>query len=250
MRVFPDMGMSPEHEVAVLREQVAQLLALVGELRSMIDRQQTHIAKLVALTFGRRSERVEGPTLFDTAEPPPPAVPPVDPDPSRPVPKRKGHGRRPNPADLPRRREEIDLSDAEKICPCCAGLRVRIGETVRERLDYTPSSIFVREIAQATYVCRSCERAARDPQFAAPAVPPEPVPKSGVGAGLLAQVIVSKVVDHLPLYRQEAIFARHGWPVGNRHADGKRDRHQKGKHRSTALACGEDAAAGGPGCLR
>ena len=42
---------------------------------------------------------------------------------------------------------------------------------------------------------------------------PEPVPKSGVGAGLLAQMIVSKYVDHLPLYRQEAIFARLGWPV-------------------------------------
>ena len=63
------------------------------------------------------------------------------------------------------------------------------------------------------YACRSCEQAARDPQFAAPTFPPEPVPRSGVGAGLLAQVIVSKYVDHLPLYRQESIFARHGWPV-------------------------------------
>ena len=99
------------------------------------------------------------------------------------------------------------------MCPGCAGVRIRIGETIRERLDYTPSSIFVREIAQPTYACRSCERAARDPQFAVPAFPPEPVPRSGVGAGLLAQVIVSKCVDHLPLYRQESIFARHGWPV-------------------------------------
>jgi transposase len=68
---------------------------------------------------------------------------------------------------------------------------IRIGETIRERLDYTPSSIFVREIAQQTYGCRSCEQAARDSQIAAPSFPPEPVPKSGVGAGLLAKVIVS-----------------------------------------------------------
>jgi hypothetical protein len=40
------------------------------------------------------------------------------------------------------------------------------------------------------------------------------------------------------------------WSRGNRHDDGKQDRHQKGKHRSTALACGHDAAAGGQGCLR
>jgi hypothetical protein len=43
------------------------------------------------------------------------------------------------------------------------------------------------------------------------ALPPEPIPKSGIGSGLLAHVIVSKLVDHLPLHRQESILARHGW---------------------------------------
>jgi len=80
------------------------------------------------------------------------------------------------------------------------------------RLDYTPSSIFVRVIARPTYACRKCEQAALDPQFAKPAWPAEPVPRSGVGAGLLAQIIMSKYVDHLPLNRQEQIFDRHGWP--------------------------------------
>ena len=42
-------------------------------------------------------------------------------------------------------------------------------------------------------------------------MPPEPIPKSGIGSGLLAHVIVSKMVDHLPLHRQEGILARHGW---------------------------------------
>ncbi len=226
------MALSPQNEVITLREQVAQLLAdnthlkaqlqevltLVGQLRGTIAKQEDHIAKLVKMTFGRKSERIEGPTLFDDLpddQPDEPVVPPlpVIPEPVVLVPKRKGHGRKPNPSNLPRHREEIDLSEAEKICPCCAGTRIKIGETIRERLDYTPSSIFVREIAQQTYACRSCERAACDPQIAAPAFPPEPVPRSGVGAGLLAQVIVSKYVDHLPLYRQESIFARQGWPV-------------------------------------
>jgi transposase len=206
-------------ETARLHAQVQALLTLVAELRGTIEKQQDHIAKLVKMHFGRKSERIEGPTLFDDLpgggpdEPATPPVAPVIPESEVLVPKRKGHGRKPNPANLPRRREEIDLSDVEKVCPCCAAVRVRIGETIRERLDYTPSSVFVREIARPTYACRSCEQAARDPQFAAPAFPPEPVPKSGVGAGLLAQVIVSKCVDHLPLYRQESIFARHGWPV-------------------------------------
>ena len=208
------MGLSREADVAHLREQVAQLLDLVGTLRATIEQQQAHIARLGKLTFGRSSERREGPTLFDGLEPPPspPASPPA-PAPDVLVSKRQGHGRRRNPANLPRRREELDLSAAEKVCPCCAGVRVRIGETIRERLDYTPASLFVRELVVPTYACRACEQAARVPQFATPVAPPEPVPKSGIGAGLMAQVIVSKYVDHLPLYRPEAIFARHGWPV-------------------------------------
>jgi transposase len=105
------------------------------------------------------------------------------------------------------------LSDAEKVCPCCATPRVPIGETSRERLDFTPSSIFVRVLVQPTLVCRACEQAGLDPQFAKPEFPAEPVPKSGVAAGLLAQVLVSKYVDHLPLNRQVSIFARAGWPV-------------------------------------
>ena len=63
------------------------------------------------------------------------------------------------------------------------------------------------------YACRSCESEGHDPQIAKAALPPEPIPKSNVEAGLLAHVIVSKLCDHLPLNRQEAILARHGWDV-------------------------------------
>ena len=89
--------MSAEQEVVHLREQVAQQLALVGELRGTIEKQQTRIGKLVKLAFGRRGERIEGPTLFDGDDPPPPeAVLPAGDTPVSPgetVSKRKGHGR-------------------------------------------------------------------------------------------------------------------------------------------------------------
>ena len=77
-------------------------------------------------------------------------IAPVIAEPEVLVPRRKGHGRKPNPATLSRQREVIDLSDTDKVCPCCAEVRVRIGETIRKRLDHTPSAIFVREIAQRT----------------------------------------------------------------------------------------------------
>src|SRR5262245_383719 len=132
-------------------------------------RKQAHIDRLVRMTFGRRSERVPGPTLFDGLPDPGPAPPAADSPPAAETPaesaahRRRGHGRRPRPADLPGERVEIDLSEAEKACPCCRRMRVRIGADTSERLDYRPASLFVRQIVRPTYVCRFCERAGEDP---------------------------------------------------------------------------------------
>ncbi|MBA4191971.1 MAG: hypothetical protein C0467_28660, partial [Planctomycetaceae bacterium] len=195
---------------------IAELRGVVADLRRQVEAQQAHIHRLVKMTFGRGGERVEGPTLFDRIDPPEAeSPPPVEPPPvevSAPT-MRKGHGRRRKPVDLPRRPEVIDLSDAEKVCTCCGTAKIRIGQVVSERLDYQPMVLFVRELVRPTYACRSCESKGDDPRIARASLPPEPIPKSGVGSGLLAHVIVSKMVDHLPLHRQESILARHGWDV-------------------------------------
>jgi transposase len=205
-------------ESAHLRRVNQELLSTVAELRATVERQQAHIDRLVRMTFGRRSERVAGPTLFDgllDPEPTPPAgadAPPVpEPPTEEAAPRRRGHGRRPRPADLPRERVEIDLTEAERACPCCKRIRTRIGADVSERLDYRPASLFVRQVVRATYACRFCERAGDDPQVVRPPLPPEPIPRGTAAAGLLAHVLVSKYVDHLPLYRQESILGRLGW---------------------------------------
>src|SRR5262245_43568116 len=169
---------------------IAELRGVVVELRKQIDAQQAHIHRLVRMTFGRSSERIDGPTLFDGLDPeaaPTPAVV-VEATAEADVvkPKRKGHGRRPKPPDLPRRPELIDLSDAEKVCTCCGAAKVRIGQTVNERLDYQPMAIFVRELTRPVYACRSCEFRGQNPHFAKAALPPEPIPKSNIEAGLLA----------------------------------------------------------------
>jgi transposase len=216
----------PDADLAALRAEAAhlrrvnqELLATVAELRSQVEKQQAHIDRLVRRTFGRSSERLTGPTLFDGLldpdAPPPTAeeqpLPETPPEPA--TPRRRGHGRRPRPADLPRERVEIDLTEAEKACPCCQRLRVRIGADVSERLDYRPAALFVRQIVRPTYACRYCERAGDDPQMARRPSPPEPIPRGTAAAGLLAHVIVSKYVDHLPLYRQQSILGRLGWEV-------------------------------------
>src|SRR5215213_8737654 len=68
-------------EAAHLRRVNQELLATVAELRATVEKQQAHIDRLVRMTFGRRSERVTGPTLFgdvpDPDPPPPATAPPV-----------------------------------------------------------------------------------------------------------------------------------------------------------------------------
>jgi transposase len=84
-------------------------------------------------------------------------------------------------------------------------MRTRIGEDVSEKLEYEPASFVVIETVRPKYACPHCHEGV----VAAP-VPPQAVEKSLAGEGLLAHVVVSKYVDHLPLHRLEGIFAREG----------------------------------------
>ena len=75
--------MSLQQEVVLLREQVAQLLAINTQLRQQIDRQQVQIDRLIKIAFGHKSERVEGPTLFDDLlDDPIPSDTPLSPEPT------------------------------------------------------------------------------------------------------------------------------------------------------------------------
>ena len=121
-------------------------------------------------------------------------------------PRRKGaaHGRRKLPRNLPRRRVVVDLPEAQKHCACGRDL-TRIGETVSEKLDYVPASYTVVETVVPRYTCPQCH----DGVIAAD-VPPQAVEKSLAAEGFIAQVVVSKYADHLPLHRQSRILARQG----------------------------------------
>jgi len=86
-------------------------------------------------------------------------------------------------------------------CACGCQLK-RIGEDVSEKLDYTPGTFTVERHIRGKWVCEQCETLIQAP------VPPQVIDKGIPTAGLLAQVMVAKYADHLPLYRQERIFGR------------------------------------------
>lgn len=118
--------------------------------------------------------------------------------------KPKAKGRKPLPADLPRERVEHDIAEAVKQC-ACGCVRTVIGEETSEQLEMIPAQIRVIVNVRKKYACRQCESGV----VIAP-LPPQPIPKSNAGPGLLAHVATAKYQDALPLYRQEAMLARHG----------------------------------------
>jgi transposase len=119
--------------------------------------------------------------------------------------KKKRAVRKLPPKELPRIRVEHQIAPEECICAACQQPMPKIGEETREELDYQPASLFVRVHVRPKYACPRCQ----DGVLTAPPVPAI-VEKGKPGPGLLAQVLISKYQDHLPLHRQEAIFARQG----------------------------------------
>ncbi len=118
------------------------------------------------------------------------------------TPKKKPGERQALPRHLKRERIVHDLAAEEKHCVQCAQDLRHIGEETCERYEYIPASLTVIEEACLKYACACTVRTAGKP--------PQPIEKSTAGASLLAQVIVSKLADHLPLHRQAKIFERHG----------------------------------------
>ena len=105
------------------------------------------------------------------------------------------------PASLPRR--EIRHEPEATVCGCGCAMK-RIGEDVAEKLDYVPGVFTVERHIRGKWVCAKCEILVQAP------VPAHVIDKGLPTTGLLAQVLVAKYADHLPLYRQEAIFERAG----------------------------------------
>jgi transposase len=123
------------------------------------------------------------------------------------------HGRRKLPEHLPRIEVVHDLTDEQKKCPCCGEARVCIGSEVSEQLEYVPASLKVLKHVRHKYACKACDQNGDGGNIEIATKTPQPIEKGLPGPGLLAYVIVSKLGDHLPLYRLEKIFDRHGVDV-------------------------------------
>jgi transposase len=124
---------------------------------------------------------------------------------------KKKPGRKPIDPKHPRFERVIDIPEEDKHCACGHEM-VRIGEEVTERVQVIPEQIWVDRIVRPKYACHHCEGSGDEAKPAVRIAPVEPtvVPKGIVTASLIAFVLVGKLGDHLPFYRQEKRFERIG----------------------------------------
>jgi transposase len=192
-----------QHEQILLQRE--QLVSREAE----IERLKLLIAKLKRMQFGRRSEKLERQIEqlelqldeLETAQAerkvlaPTPGAAASAAESGRPA-------RRPLPAHLPR--EVRKILPKEAACPDCGGELKSLGEDISEILEWVPASFKVIRQVRPKLACSRCDKIVQAE------APSRPIARGLAGPGLLAHVLVSKYCDHLPLYRQEEIYAREG----------------------------------------
>jgi len=124
--------------------------------------------------------------------------------------RRRPTGRKPLPEGLPRIDIEVVPPDVQR-----QGLDAfeRIGEDTSETVERRPSSFVVVRTVRPKYVPKERPRGESGPQVLQAPAPELPIPRSIAGPGLLAETIVRRWQDHLPLYRLESIYEREGLPL-------------------------------------
>lgn len=97
------------------------------------------------------------------------------------------------------RREEIIIEPSGDFSAC-----KKIGEEITEILEYNPGELFVKKYIRSKYAKPNAEGVLIGE------LPSRPLEKLMAGEGLLAQIVIDKYVDHLPLHRQMQRFERNG----------------------------------------
>jgi transposase len=198
------MVVAMQQQVASSQAELEKERAKYSELNQLHQVLLQQLATLRRARFGRQSEKldaqlhqlelqVEDLESAMADAPPLPILPEKE--------KKPPAARNPLPASLPR---DIVEHGKQSCCDACGNELAYIGEDISEQLEYVPARFRVTKHVRPKYSCRSCNTIVQAQ------APSRPITRGYAGPGLLAHVIVSKFVDHLPLYRQSQIYSREG----------------------------------------
>ena len=195
---------------AATRAELAAAKASIKLNALIIEKLKVQLARLKRMKFGQSSERLEAQidqlelTLEDLETEQALQLCLIEGAPLKliDVEKRKPK-RSPLPDHVPRE-DIVHAAPDNDGCRACGGSMGALGEDVTEVLEYVPGRFKVMRHIRPKLACKKCDAISQAP------APSLPIPRGLAGPGLLAHVMVSKFADHLPLYRQSAIYAREG----------------------------------------
>lgn len=215
-RSEPDTALPEAETVDGLRDKIRRLEGIIAGLETLVGQLKKTNDELRTLKFGKRSEKLPPGQLalgledidltqaaleaqIERLEDEKQAL--IGGKPRRP---RDPHEARASlPAHLPVVEEVLQPEVLE--CPCCHGALHRIGETSSDRLDIVPVQYFIRRTVRPKYACRACEG-----QIVQAPAPAHVVEGGLPSEALVAQVLVAKHADHVPIYTQVQAMARQG----------------------------------------
>ena len=188
---IPAMGASPAVTIRLgpaLRPRVCQLLLLLDGLKAANEE-----------ALNSADAKLRGASSIDATR---------TGEPMTAEPKRSPQVKKPFPQNLRRIENVIPVPDEERSCPKCGAQRLCIGHDVSKVVELIPAEVVVRIDKREKLACMDCEgELVRAPTG-------EKVMAGGrVGTRLVAQVLVDKYRDGLPLHRQKQPFARMGFDV-------------------------------------
>ncbi len=112
--------------------------------------------------------------------------------------------RKPLSEELPGEDLIIEIPESERQCHCGCTM-TEIGEEVSEKLEVIPQVVKVIRTRRKKYACQGCKENVKTAPLS-----PQILPKSMAASGLISFIIVSKFIQHLPLYRLEDVFEHLG----------------------------------------
>ncbi len=202
----------PPHTIDALLRVVEERDAEVAYLKLMVQKLTLQMLRARRAKYGRSSEQledaqialIEGAPLYEL--PAHKAVPKAEAANGDGIDRRlpphlprENHVHRPETTDA-----RHDAAGHTCGCTACGGRLRLIGQDVSEQLEYVPARFKVIRHVRPKLACTACETI-----FQASA-PSRPIARGVAGPGLLANVLVSKFCDHIPLHRLARIHARDG----------------------------------------
>jgi transposase len=190
----------------------ATLVGLVMKLYEQNKQLSEQMQAFLQDRYGKKTEHHESPEqlrLFGSGETEPPTAssePAQQAAETKPLkPKKAGHSRNPMPSNLERKRLVRTPEEHELVCHC--GMRrVCVNEVLRNsRYECIPASVFIEDIIDSIWECPKCHETVVVESDAF-----QPIENGKVGPHLLLQIAEDRWLNHLPLYRQEQMFARLG----------------------------------------